>query len=291
MTPNGNLSASAARAAGVAEAIVSFVLYNTDPDEVRAAVRQVRDSDGTYPIVLIDNSSAPLDLTEFVADGVTIVRPGRNIGYGAGHNLALSTTLDDARYHFVLNTDITFAPTVLPALVRFMDARPDVGLAMPVVRYPDQSPQYLCRLLPRPVDVFARAFLPGRGWTKALTRRYEVRDWSYDEALSFPFLSGCFMTLRSAMLKEAGLFDERFFLFAEDLDLSRRLHRISQTVLCPTVSVTHEYRTQTSASLRRKWLLIRSFIKYFNKYGWFWDRERAAMNRNAQDRVARSMAA
>lgn len=267
------------------DAVVSFVLYRTDPVEIRAAIDQVLASPGENHVVLIDNSVPPLDLRAFVSSDVTILQAGANIGYGSGHNLALRRFAGQARYHLVLNTDLQFGPEVIPGLIAFMDARPRVGLAMPQVRYPNGELQHLCRILPRPIDIFARGLLPNHRWTNALTRRYEAHGWGYDEALSFPFLSGCFMILRPEAIAQAGLFDERFFMFAEDLDLSRRLHRISDTMLCPTVSIVHEYRTKTASSWRRKGYLARSFVRYFNKYGWFFDRERTDMNRRALARI------
>jgi len=267
------------------DAVVSFVLYNTDLAEVRNAVRQVLASPGRHHVVLIDNSEPSLDLAGMASADVTVVSVGKNIGYGAGHNIALRRFAQAARYQFVLNTDLEFGPEVIPGMIAFLDQRPDVGMAMPQVRYPDGNRQYLCRILPRPIDIFARGLLPDHRWSRALSRRYEAHGWSHDESISFPFLSGCFMAIRPAALARAGLFDERFFLFAEDLDLSRRLHRISKTVLCPSVIVVHEYRTKTSSNRRRKLYLVRSFIKYFNKYGWFFDRERREMNRRTLARL------
>ena len=234
------------------DAVVSFVLYQTGADEIRTAVRQVLDSGGNNHVVLIDNSVPQLDIAALASPRVTIIRSGANIGYGSGHNLALRAFAGQARYHFVLNTDLAFEPDAIEALIAFMDRSPNVGLAMPLVRYPNGDLQHLCRLLPRPIDIIGRAFFSGRRWAQALTRRYESHDWTYDAPLSFPFLSGCFMVIRPQVLERAGLFDERFFLFAEDLDLSRRLHRVSETVLCPTVSVVHEYRTKTEQSWARQ---------------------------------------
>jgi GT2 family glycosyltransferase len=270
------------------DTVVSFVLYQTSPTEIRTAVDQVLVTGGRHHVVLVDNSVPELDLEEFRSPQVTVIRSGGNVGYGAGHNKALRAFAGTARYHLVLNTDLWFGPDVIEEMVAFMDSNPNVGLAMPAVRYPNGEPQYLCRLLPRPIDILGRAFFPNTQWSKALTRRYESHDWAHDEALSFPFLSGCFMVIRANDLAKTGLFDERFFLFAEDLDLSRRLHRTSQTVLCPNASVVHEYRNKTQRSLMRRVHLVRSFIAYFNKYGWFFDPERTAMNSRTLECVTRS---
>jgi len=267
------------------DAVVSYVLYQTGEEEIRAAVAQALASQCRVHVVLVDNSLPALPLDGFAGTDVTIISGHGNVGYGAGHNLALNRFLGQARYHFVLNSDLVFGPDVIPALTSFLDQHPNVGLAMPLVLYPDGERQHLCRILPRPVDVLARGFLPPNRWTRALNRRYEFHDWTYDKPLSFPFLSGCFMALRPTALREAGMFDERFFLFAEDLDLSRRLHRISDTCLYPDVSVVHEYRTRQSRNWRRKLYQIRSLAQYFSKYGWLRDKEREAMNRAAIERV------
>jgi GT2 family glycosyltransferase len=271
------------------DALVSFVLYNTATAEIEAAVRQVFASPGRFHVALIDNSSVALDLDAISSPEVTVMRPGRNIGYGAGHNLALRQFSGVAPYHFVLNTDVEFGPDVIPGLIRFMADNPRVGMAMPLVKYPNGDIQHLCRLLPRPIDILGRAFFANWRWAQTLTRRYEAHSWPYDQPISFPFLSGCFMAIRAEALGIVGLFDERFFLFAEDLDLSRRFHRTWETTLCPRVSIVHAYRTKTVRSWTRKVHLIRSFVKYFNKYGWVFDRERAAVNQRVLNELDSSV--
>lgn len=258
---------------------VSFVLYKTPVDEVARAIDQVRVSVPHARIVLVDNSPLPNPLPAHHRNTVTLIRPERNIGYGAGHNLAFSLSAAD-RYHAVLNTDLVYGDDVLPALIAFMDAHVEVGLSMPRVTYPDGSVQHLCRLLPHPLDVFGRGFFPGTRWTDARNDRYEFRDWSYAEIADFPFLSGCFMLLRRCVLAEIGGFDERYFMYGEDADLSRRIARKHRTVFVPLVTVQHEYRSQ-AGGFRRLVSKVVNLSRYFNKWGWWIDRERDALNAKA----------
>jgi GT2 family glycosyltransferase len=265
---------------------VSFVLYETPIEEVTRAIDQVHASIANARIVLVDNSPKPNPLPP-VRDGqVTLIRPGRNGGYGSGHNLAFGRSSGD-RYHAVLNTDLTYGPEVFPALISFMDAHPDVGLAMPKVVYPDGSTQYLCRLLPHPLDVFARGFLGGTKWTQARNDRYEFRKWSYDRAAEFPFLSGCFMMLRRSVIEELGGFDERFFMYGEDADLSRRITRAHRTMFVPAATVQHEYRSQ-AGGWRRRISKIVNLSRYFGKWGWWTDRERDALNQRSIAAITRN---
>lgn len=258
---------------------VSFVLYDTPVEEVARAIEQVRASAPDARIVLVDNSPEPNPVPPTHGGDVTLIRSGRNLGYGAGHNLAFLLSATD-RYHAVLNTDLAYAGDVFPALIEFMDSHPDVGLCMPRVVYPDGSIQHLCRLLPHPLDVFGRGFLAGSRWTRARNDRYEFRNWSYDRVADFPFLSGCFMMLRRSVLDKVGGFDDRFFMYGEDVDLSRRIARRHRTSFVPTATVRHEYRSQ-AGGYRRMITKVVNLSRYFNKWGWLVDRERDRLNRRA----------
>lgn len=259
---------------------VSFVLYRTSQEEVDRAIAQVLQSDVTAEVLLIDNSPEASDVRLPDDPRVRLVHQGVNLGYGRGHNIAIRQA-SPARYHLVLNTDVAYGPEVLPKLVAFMDAHPEIGLAAPRVVYPDGSLQHLCRLLPDPADLFARGFLPNSGWAQRRSDRYEFRHWAYDEEASFPFLSGCFMFLRRSVLDRVGGFDERFFLYGEDIDLSRRVHQIAGTMFVPWVEIEHEYRTKGSRSFKRFAHRTMNLVRYFNKWGWIRDPERARFNRRA----------
>jgi len=96
--------------------------------------------------------------------------------------------------------------------------------------------------------------------------------------MEVPYLSGCFMFMRVEVLKKIGLFDERFFMYLEDTDLSRRIHRVSKTIYYPEVSIYHEYGKGSYKNPRLSLYHIKSAFKYFNKYGWFFDKERVRVN-------------
>lgn len=184
-----------------------------------------------------------------------------------------------ALYHVVINPDIYWEEKVIEDLAAYMDRHPDCGLVMPKILYPNGDVQYLCKLLPTPLNLFGRRFLPFKGLQEKLDERFELHCSGYDREMQVPSLSGCFMFMRVEVLKKVGVFDERYFMYAEDLDLCRRIGEVSQTMFYPAVSVYHEYG---KGSYKNKKLLkyhICSVIKYFNKWGWFFDRKRRAANR------------
>ena len=150
-----------------------------------------------------------------------------NIGYGGNHNIALHKAIEQGSdYHVILNPDIYFEFNVLSELLRYMNKNKDVGYVLPKVTYPDGELQYLCKLLPTPFDLIFRRFLP-KSLTEKHNAKYELRASGYNSIMNPPCLSGCFMFLRLSIIKEYNLFfDERYFMYCEDFDLMRRIHRV-----------------------------------------------------------------
>jgi GT2 family glycosyltransferase len=269
---------------------VSIVLFKNDQDLVKKAIYSCVNSVLINRIYLIDNS--PTDILSCLASldrGIEYIFNNANLGFGKAHNIALKRSIEEnIPYHLVLNPDVYFEGGVLEELYNFMKNNPDVGLVMPKVLYPDGTLQYLCKLLPTPLDLFGRRFLNFGPFRKIVEKRneiYELRFTGYDKIMEVPYLSGCFMFIRTEVLKKVGLFDERFFMYLEDTDLSRRIHRAAKTVYYPYVYIYHEYGKGSYKSLKLLYYHIKSAIKYFNKYGWFFDKEREKINRKILEKL------
>lgn len=250
---------------------VSIVLYQTKIAEIDALVRQLLEQ-GAGMIYLIDNS--PLSFDTFgdwvPPERVRIERVGRNLGYGRGHNLPIRESVRRFRYHLISNPDILLGPGVLKALYNVMELRAEVGLVMPEVRGPDGERHYLCKRAPSPLDYLPSRLTPA-AWRAKRRAHFEMRDCSYDEEMHPECLSGCFMFMRASVLERLGGFDDRFFMYFEDFDLSRRVRRIADTLYYPRVQVIHEHRRGHQRSLRLLRIFGMSAFRYFNKWGW-WER-------------------
>ena len=257
---------------------VSIVLYNHLLMEIAPLVEMLRKSKLVSEIFLIDNSAA--EQLELRSLDATYIFNGKNIGYGAAHNIAIRQTLQhNVSYHLILNPDIIFLSSVLEKIVGFMNNNSNVGLLMPKVYYPNGEIQYLCKLLPTPFDLIFRRFLP-KYWTKKRTERFELHGSGYNRIMNVPYLSGCFMFLRTESIRRVGMFDERFFMYPEDIDLTRRIHRDYRTVFYPGATIVHDHSRQSYKSARALWVHIYNLIKYFNKWGWFFDNERRNINKD-----------
>jgi GT2 family glycosyltransferase len=261
------------------DVVGSIVTYKTAAAELERAIEQFLAVPLKTHLCIIDNSPAPLLPGSPDPRRVSYHFAGSNLGYGRAHNIALRAADGHSRYSLVMNTDIVYTPHVVSRLVAFLDEHPSAGLASPKIQYPDGSLQYVCRLLPTPGNLFLRRFLPGSEWTRRADAKYELRFWDHESVANIPYFQGSFMLLRTQLCNELGAFDERFFMYGEDIDLTRRIYRVAQTLYVPDVHITHEYRRYSSRSLLGTWYGIQNNCRYFNKWGWFFDPERKLINR------------
>ena len=165
----------------------------------------------------------------------------------------------------------------IDAMHDFMVAHPPVGQMMPRVVNLNGTQQYLAKRLPTPLDVFGRRFLPAC-WMEKRNRRFELRDHDLMRPLNAPYLSGCFMMLRTKAAVEAGLFDERYFMYPEDIDLTRTIHRNWLTLYNPQWTITHAHARGSYKNIHMLRIHIQNMCRYFNKWGWFFDSERQTFN-------------
>lgn len=275
----------------------SIVTYNHHLLDFEGVLRSLFASP-VDTIYIVDNSDEMLDLKHELQEyaqrvlegepelkhkqekGLQVVYiPHKNNGYGGGHNVAFRQAIDaGATYHLVVNPDVWFGPEVMPRLIHMMDKNPDVGMCMPKVMYPNGQIQRLARLLPTPMDLIGRFCLP-EFMIRRRNQTCELVQSGFNKVLNVSFLSGCFMFIRLKAIEDCGMFDERYFLYAEDIDLTRRINRQYKTLFYPKVTIYHTFTRQSRKSVRMAMIHILSVCKYFNKWGWWHDEERTRMNR------------
>ena len=262
---------------------VSIVLYKTNIEQVVRCINCVNKSIEAT-IFLIDNSPTnELQTVEEIFQNVQYIVNPSNPGYGAAHNIALKNAMESkSNYHLVLNADVYFPSSTLGTLIEYMDARNDVGLVMPKIFFPNGEVQYLCKLIPTPKDLILRMIAP-----KKIQRinnfKFEMRSTNYSKEMFVPYLSGCFMFLRVDALVKCGIFDERFFMYPEDIDLTRRIAAHYKTMFYPAATAFHEYGAASKKSITMLFVHIHNIVKYFNKWGWFFDSERQRLNKLAKN--------
>jgi GT2 family glycosyltransferase len=248
---------------------VSIVLYRTPVKQIEGLLAQLFEQ-GAARVYLVDNSPRSFDTfgNWVPPERVVVIRTGMNLGYGGGHNLALGDSVRRHKFHVISNPDIALGPGALPALVEMMTARPTVGLCMPKVIGTDGQLHYLCKRSPVLFD-FLATLLSATRWGARRRADFEMRHRDYESEMQVQCLSGCFMFFRCEILRRLQGFDDRFFLYFEDFDLSRRATALGQNLYFPRVHVVHGHARGHRYSLRLRTVFMQSAIKYFNKWGWF----------------------
>lgn len=258
---------------------ISIVLYHPNwEQEVRPLVEELLRVKNLRKIYLLDNSEVKSEALKEKNAQVRYMFMGTNLGYGKAHNVALrESAYYRTELHLVMNSDVRVKAEDIDAMHDWMLTQPQVGQLMPRVVGLEGKQQYLAKRLPSPMDVFGRRFLPA--WLMARrNRRYELRDKDLTRPINAPYLSGCFMLLRTKAAVEAGLFDERYFMYPEDIDLTRTIHRNWLTLYYPEWTIVHAHARESYNKKHMLRIHIQNLCRYFHKWGWVFDKERYTFN-------------
>jgi len=269
---------------------ISIVVYNTFINKIKQLLMMLSKIPINFEINIIDNSDKREILyfnkaffRKLPVGYVKYIQMQNNIGFAKAHNLSLRESITtNTKYHLILNPDIHLKDEkVIPELITFLENNKEIGLLTPKILNLDNTVQYNCRLLPTPYILFARRFFR----KKDINYLYELQFTGYNKIMEVPWVCGCFMLLRTEILKKVGLFDERFFLYMEDVDLSRRIYKVSKVIFYPYAQIYHEAQRGSYKSLKLLKYHTISAIKYFNKWGWFYDPEREKINKETLEKL------
>ncbi len=222
-------------------------------------------------VVVVDNASTDGSAEAAVAalPEVRLIR-SENRGFAAGVNRGIAAT--SAPYVLVLNPDAEVVGGTLADLVRLADARPRAGAIGPRILNPDGTVYPSGRTVPGICTAVGHAFL-GPIWPRnPFTRRYHLADWDRSTERRVDWISGAAFLLRRSALDQVGPLDERFFLYAEEVDLFKRLREAGWEILfTPELEVLHAGGVSTGRSRRMHLIHAESVYRYFEKHharGW-----------------------
>ncbi len=261
---------------------VSIVTYKTDKNEVKDTISTCASSPYVNKIYIVDNS--PDDtLKRFLEDAndkISYLHNPSNPGYGAAHNIAMQLSIQEKTpYHLVLNADTVFDPEIFEGILDYFQSNRRVGLIAPKMINEDGTFQCSRKLLPSPLNMFFRAFLPIKFRSK-LDSKYQLEFFGDEKAIFVPYVSGAFMFIKTDVLEKVGIFDERFFMYPEDIDLSRRIAEKYLVQFLPKFELIHKYGNATRKSLRMFLIHAYNMCLYFNKWGWLFDKNRLLLNKD-----------
>lgn len=252
------------------DCIASIVLYKNPFNLIKRTIKSFLNTQLKVKLYLIDNSPTP-ELRRITNEfEVEYYFTHVNLGYGKGHNLAISKA-ENSKYYLILNPDVYIPEGTLEELIRFMDKSPDIGIVCPKIIGEDGNIQYQGRREPTVLDLFIRRFISKKlkPFVKKRLDYYEMRNVESDDILDVPFISGAFMLCRFSALKEVGGFDKRYFLYFEDADLTKNFKiKGWKTVYYPNRYIIHTWERGAYKNWKMMLIFIINGIKYFNKWGW-----------------------
>jgi GT2 family glycosyltransferase len=236
-------------------------------DELQASFFK---TDLKVKLVFIDNSSNSEIKELATSKNIEYISGHGNVGFGAGHNIGINKHIDQAKYFLILNPDVVIEDDCLKKLYVFMEKHPEVPLCTPLVLNPDRSIQFVNKRLPTLRVLFARRFLKKFAGKKIEREMdlYTLQDQlPFKSPLIVPIITGCFMFFNSAHLKKLNGFDETFFMYFEDSDISRRAYQLGPTVFYPNCQITHQWERGSHKNFKLLTIFIQSAYHYFVKWG------------------------
>ncbi len=260
---------------------IVIVNWNTR-DLLRRCLQTVYASEGDFGfrVVVVDNASDDdsAGLVERDFPQVQLIANGENVGYPRANNIGLralgyrgkgDVDASAPRYALLLNPDTETPPSALFRMVEFMDSRPDIGVAGPKLVLTDGSLDLACRRgFPTPMVSFyhysglARLFPRNRRFG-----RYNMTFADEDQDLEVDSVVGAYMQVRKAAIERAGLLDEAFFMYGEDLDWAFRLKRAGYKVWYhPAVTVRHVKRAASRQSSKAQFEFWRAMLIFYRKH-------------------------
>ena len=219
--------------------IVSFNTRDSLRESLQSVDREVKDL--RSEIFVVDNGSVDgsPEMVEREFPHVRLIRSAENLGFGAANNLAIQASR--GRYVVLLNSDAFLCPRSLEAAVRNMERSPQVALAGGQLIGRDLSWQPSARMFPSVItDTFVITGLAAKFPKSRIFGRSD-RTWADPAQPSeVDWVPGAFSIIRAEVLHEIGLFDPRFFLYSEEVDLCRRIKKAGHQVwYWPEISVIH----------------------------------------------------
>ncbi len=250
------------------EISITIVAYNNEED-VRAAVRSILGCTAaalSKKLYLVDNSTQKngLQALEEEYGEVEYLAPGKNLGFGGGHNYVLPKL--DSEFHAIVNPDILLTEDSFSVLVDFMRERGGIGMAVPRLEDGQGKLQAVYRRELTVADMGIRMFLPSH--FKKRQAYHTMQEMDYGKPFPVPFAQGSFLVIRTELFRKLGGFDRRYFMYMEDADLCRQVNRESSLWYCPYTTVIHKWERGSHKDKKLRNMHIASMVRYFQKWGW-----------------------
>ena len=186
-----------------------------------------------------------------------------NKGYGKSNNLVIQKIKNQSKYHLILNPDTYFGKDTIPELINQHKLDENIAVIGPKTLYPDGRFQYSCRRYPSFFELIFRRLKI----FKNVIEKGEYRDRDLSKKFHPDFIQGAFLLFKTKDFVQLNGFDERFFMYMEDVDLCRSIDLLNKKKLYfPGVKIYHHYAQGSAKKISLFFHHLFSAIQYFYKW-------------------------
>lgn len=245
-----------------------IVVYGGGEEAAAAARSVVQHTKGcALRLYVVDNAS-PDGAGAFLArqdfgPQVEVRRLAENVGFGSGHNSVLPDL--DSDYHAVINPDILLQDDAISILCDYLDAHPEAVMATPRLLFPDGREQFTAKRAPTFMALLSRQ-VP-LACFQNIERHYLMLDEDLSQPHAVDFCTGCFFVMRTEAFRRIGGFDESYFMYVEDADITRKAQQCGEAVYVPGACVTHAWHRDANKKWKNFWMQVGSMFHYWHKWG------------------------
>ncbi len=218
-----------------------------------------------YEIIIVDNASQPLIQEYAQKNSLIYIKNKRNLGFGAAMNKGIQHAKGE--YIALLNPDILITKQTFPTIITYLKKNKNVGIIGPKLLAINNALQYSCKRFPDILTLIIRrfSFVFLVHYFRKRTEYYEMHDYDHATPQHVDWLSGAFLVGRKEVFTEF-LFDERFFLYFEDVDICRRIGQKYDIMYFPNAVATHYAAHGSKKSAKLFFYHLSSMMQYFYKY-------------------------
>ncbi len=241
----------------------SIVLYNENFEELSKTIDSFLKTPLSKKLFLIDNSPTNTLKGKFKHPDIEYIHNKKNVGFGAGHNTVLENIKNIATYHLVLNPDVIFNPDVITNLIKELEKEKHLAIIAPKVVFPNGEPQYSCRRYP----LFSELILRWLGIENNTVKKGIYKDKDLTKPFYPEFIQGSFMLFKTEDFVKLNGFDERYFLYMEDVDICRKMEALGKKKMYyPNEQIIHTLKKGSSKNIKLFFIHLHSILKYFRKW-------------------------
>lgn len=246
----------------------SIVVFKENLEDLNTTIECFLNIPFSTKLYLIDNT--PDRFFEYVFNDKRIEYLGveGNIGFGSAHNKILHKIRNNSNFHLVLNPDVSFSETVIPNLISELKKDENIAMIAPKVLFQNGSHQFSCRRYPNAIELIVRRFYFLKLFFRNIIYKGEYREKDLSKPFFAEYLTGCFQLYNTIDFVQLNGFDERYFLYMEDVDICKKIDNLGKKKLYyPQEEIIHILKQGSSKSVKLFLYHFSSAIKYFLKWG------------------------